>query len=164
MTIATLLKLLHVLAAFWFVAGLLGRWFTLAIAARTQDIKTVNGLGQLSARFENRMVIPGSFVVFAVGLVTAWAQGWSLLGFLEGGRSNWLLVSLVLYLSLIPIIPLIFLPRGKRFARALEDANIQGRVTPPLTAAFHDPIVYAAHVYELVAVALIIILMVTKPF
>ncbi len=50
------------------------------------------------------------------------------------------------------------------FEQALQDAVSQGMVTAWLTAAFHDRVVYAAHVYELASVALIIFLMIAKPF
>jgi hypothetical protein len=63
-----------------------------------------------------------------------------------------------------PLVPLVFLPRGKVFDAALADAEAAGEVTPALTAAFHDPAVAAARWYELGVVAAIIVLMVTKPF
>jgi hypothetical protein len=118
----------------------------------------------LAGCFEKQMVIPGSTVVFLVGLVTAWLQGWPILGFFQGGTSNWVLASVVLYLSLVPVIIWIFTPRGKIFDRALQAAQTQEIVTPELTTAFTDKVVAAAHTYELFAVALIIVLMVTKPF
>jgi hypothetical protein len=37
-------------------------------------------------------------------------------------------------------------------------------VTPALTAAFADPVVSAAHGWELIALGLILVLMVAKPF
>jgi hypothetical protein len=74
------------------------------------------------------------------------------------------LVSLVVFLSSLPLIPLVFLPRGKRFERALAAARAQGTVTPELTAAFHDRVVYLAHVYELATVFVVLVLMVTRPF
>ncbi|HEY8017926.1 MAG TPA: hypothetical protein VIG53_00395, partial [Actinomycetota bacterium] len=40
----------------------------------------------------------------------------------------------------------------------------RGRITPELTAALHDPVVDAAHIYELAIVTVVILLMVTKPF
>ena len=36
--------------------------------------------------------------------------------------------------------------------------------TPALRAAFHDPVMRAAHVYELGAVTVVLVLMLTKPF
>ncbi len=164
MDAAIILKLVHVLSAFWFVAGLLGRGLALTQAAKTADVHMANTPVQLGGRFERLMVIPGSSVVFLVGLVTAWAQGWPVLGFLQGGSSNWLLVSIVLFLSLVPVTIWIFLPRGKIFEQALADSVAQGKVTPELTAAFRDQAVAWAHRYELVVVAIIIVLMVSKPF
>lgn len=158
MDIAMILKLVHVLSAFWFVAGLLGRGLSLSQAARATDIHMANMLVQLAGRFERLMVIPGSSVVFLVGLVTAWAQHTLLL------ETRWLLVSIILFLSLVPVVIWIFLPRGKVFEQALADALAQGKVTPQLTAAFHDQAVAWAHRYELLVVAIIILLMIAKPF
>jgi hypothetical protein len=75
-----------------------------------------------------------------------------------------LFVSLVLYLSIVPLVPLVFVPRGKAFAAALEAAEARGEYTPELRAAFHDPLTRAAHVYELGAVTVVLVLMLTKPF
>ena len=78
--------------------------------------------------------------------------------------SRWLAVSLILYLSSIPFIPLVFIPRGRVFEQALVQAKERGEVTPELSAAFHDPAVAFAWNYELVVIVAIIVLMVTKPF
>ena len=43
-------------------------------------------------------------------------------------------------------------------------AVTNGNVTPELHAAWRDPVVRAAHVYELASVTLVLILMLTKPF
>jgi len=48
--------------------------------------------------------------------------------------------------------------------RALAEAQERGEVTPELTAAFNDRAVAFARNYELAVIALIIVLMVTKPF
>ena len=87
-----------------------------------------------------------------------------MLGFLRGANSNWLLTAIALFLTLIPIIVFIFVPRGRIFDRVLEKALAQGRVTSELSAVFADRLVRIAHVYELAIIAIIIILMVTKPF
>ena len=71
---------------------------------------------------------------------------------------------MLIYLSIIPVIPLVFLPRGRVFAAALADATAAGVVTPELSAAFRDPVVFAAHVYELAVIVGIFVLMITKPF
>jgi len=164
MSLAIFLRLLHVLTAFWLVSGLVGRGLTLGEAARTTDIPRMRSLLTLAGRFERFMVIPASFAVLLFGLLTAWVLGVPLLGFLQGARSNWLLLSLLLYLSTIPLIPLIFIPRGKVFEAALEGATAQGTVTAGLQTAFADPVVRAAHIYEFAAITVVLILMVTRPF
>ncbi len=164
MSFALISKFLHILAALWLVSGLLGRGITLRQASQTQDIHTTDALVQLGGSFERRMVIPGSMIVFLLGLLTAWVQGWPMFGFLQGSSINWVLVSILLYLTLFPLISLVFLPRGKLFEAALQEALAQGQVTPRLTAAFNDRVVAAAHIYELAAVTAIVYLMVVKPF
>src|SRR6185369_9725248 len=96
-----------------------------------------------------------SIVVVGLGLFAAWRGGWPILGFLQGGSVNWVLASLVLYLSLVPLIVWVFLPRGRVFELALQEAVAGGRVTPALREAFADPVVTAAHAWELVAITLV---------
>jgi hypothetical protein len=62
------------------------------------------------------------------------------------------------------MVPLVFVPRGRVFDRALADARQRGAVTLELTAAFRDLVVRAARTLELVVVAVILVLMVVKPF
>ena len=154
-------KLLHVLAAFWFVAGLIGRGVTIAQVRRESDLGRLGSLMTVAVRIERWMVIPGSAVVLLLGIATMIAQDRSLLG--DGDR--WLLVSLILYLALAALVPTVFLPRGRRFEAALEEARSGGTtVTPALTEALRDPAVALARRVELAVVALIIVLMVLKPF
>jgi len=58
----------------------------------------------------------------------------------------------------------VFLPHGKIFETSLEDAKRRAEVTPELRAALRDPAVRNARALELVTIAIIITLMVTKPF
>jgi len=61
------------------------------------------------------------------------------------------------------MVPTIFLPTGKVFDAAMQQAVSVGSVTPSLTAAFHNQRVAWAHRAELVMIALIVVLMVVKP-
>jgi hypothetical protein len=164
MSLALILKLIHVFAAFWLITGIIGRNITIKKAEQSLDIQSVGTLLPLASIFEARMVIPGSFAVLIAGLVTAWVQGWPILGVLQGGASNWVLVSLLLFFSLIPVIRFIFLPRGKVFEAAYHEAQTLNQVTPELRAAFRDPVVRAAHLYEVIILGVITALMVLKPF
>jgi hypothetical protein len=158
------LVFLHVLAAFVLVAGLVGRELCRRLANRAADIHQFHTLIQASGQFENLMVIPGSSAVLVMGLAVSWALRWPLFGILQGATQNWLFVSLLLFLTLIPVIRFIFLPRGKPFEAALADALARGEITGDLRARLNDPVVAAAHVYEWVVMVIIIYLMVVKPF
>ncbi|HET7235129.1 MAG TPA: DUF2269 family protein [Actinomycetota bacterium] len=152
--------LLHVATAFWFVGGLIGRWVALSRARAVREIRIATELVELAGRFERWMVQPGSFAVVIAGLLAAWAADlpWT-------GEGNWwLLTSLILFVSVGLLVPLVFIPRGKVFEAALERAKQGGEVTPELTAAFGDALVSFARIYEVVAVGAIVVLMVTKPF
>jgi len=154
-----LAKLVHVLVAFGFIAGLLGRWVLLHSAAHAAEVESVYQLSQAAAPFE-RLVIMGGNLVLPAGLLTAWAQGYAWLGLTTG----WMLISVVILLSVVPLVPLVFLPRGRIFEAAMASARAAGTVTPELRAAFADPMVAFAHWYELTAVGIVVALMVLKPF
>jgi len=159
-----LVKVAHAFTGFWFVGGILGRTVTQVRAERTSDIGVVKVLVELIGRFDSLMVIPGSSAVLILGVVAAWIEGVPLFGALQGARSNWLLVALVLYLSIMALVPTVFIPRGRGFGAALDEAVAAGHVTDRLSAAFRDPVVRAAHIWELIAIALVIWLMIAKPF
>jgi hypothetical protein len=162
-SLSTVIVLAHALVAVGFIVGLVGRWMILGAAARSTDLSTMRTLTAAAGPFE-QLVIVGSSVVLVLGLVAAFAEGRSVLGPITGGSVDWLFVSLVLFLSIMPLIPLVFLPRGKVFGAALAEADRQGVVTPELQLAWHDPVTRAAHLYELGAVTVILCLMLAKPF
>ena len=149
--------LMHVASAFWLVSGLVGRDVTLRQARKATDIKLIT---ELAGRFDRFAVVPGSIVVFFMGLITAWVQGRPF----TGSGNWWLLSSLLLYLTLLPLVPFVFLPRGKVFDQALKDAIEEGAVTSELTAAFDEPTVRATRTYERLVIAVVLALMITKPF
>jgi hypothetical protein len=109
-------------------------------------------------------VRPATFIVLLTGLIAAWQRGWPILGFLQGGAENWVLAALLVYLSIVPVIVFVFLPRGHIYRRALETATALGAMTPELRAAINDPFVRAARAYEILMVAVLVLLMVAKPF
>ena len=152
--------LLHVATAFGLIAGTVGRNLSLARARNSADIRVVVALVDLAGSFERWMVIPGSFAVLAAGVWAALAEG---LSFTASGN-RWLLISTVLFVALFLLVPAVFVPRGKVFDAALTEAKSQGVVTPALTEAFRDPAVTFARSAEAAIVAIIVVLMVVKPF
>ena len=163
MTITTAVVLTHALLGVLFIAGLIGRWIVLGLSERATDLPSMKTLAAAAGPFERLVIVVPTFVLL-FGLVAAFMQGRSVLGPLTGGSVDWLFVSLLLFLSPLPLVPLVFLPRGRVFEAALVTAEADGRVTSELKAAWRDPVVRAAHVYELASVTLVLILMLTKPF
>jgi hypothetical protein len=99
-------------------------------------------------------------LILPAGLLTAWAQDYPWLGLTTG----WMLVSLIIYIAASALVPTVFLPRGRAFEAALADARAAGSVTPALRDAFADPGVRAARAFEIGGIAVIVALMVLKPF
>ena len=165
MSLYVLMKLLHVLAAFWMISGVIGRGFTFLQARRTSDVHAVRALLHVSEWFERYAVIAASFAVLLFGLIVTWMQKWPLLGFLQGSSSNWLLVSSILFVGISAVIaPLRLIARRRERTRALEEALAQGTVTLRLMAALNDRVVIGFRLLELIILVVIIVLMVTKPF
>ena len=163
MTATGVVVVIHALIGVLFIAGLIGRWMILGAAARATELPAMKTLTAAAGPFE-RIVIVTSPLILLFGVVAAFMQGRSVLGPLTGGSVDWLFVSLLLYLSVLPLIPLVFIPRGKVFESTLAAATVEGRVTPALQAAWRDPAVRAAHLYELGSVTVVLILMLAKPF
>jgi hypothetical protein len=164
MSVAILVELLHVYSVFWFVGGLLGRTVALSQARRATELRDFDAIIRISNVFENRMVRPGSMMVLAAGIVTALLKGWPVLGPLHGQPPYWVFASLGLFLSAFALVPLVFIPRGKLYRAALDDARAQGIVTPRLTVAMADRAVALGHAWEWIVIAAITFLMVAKPF
>ena len=163
-TLYNVLKLLHILAAVAFAGGIFARQIVRAFANRSDDVAQFAALHQAAAKVELWMIRPGSLIILALGIVMAWQTGLPMLGVLQGGNQNWLLVSLVLYVTGMALVPTVFLPRGKKFRPLLESALAQGRMTAELRHAVHDPVVKAAHVYEMIMLVAMFALMTLKPF
>jgi uncharacterized membrane protein len=159
------MKLLHVLAAFWMISGVVGRGLAFWQARKAKDVQVIHALLRLSEFFERYAVIPISMAVFLFGLIITLMQGWPLFGFLQGSQSNWLLVSFILFVGVLTCIaPLRLVARRKEQTRALEEALAQGTITLRLIAALNDKVVIRFRTAELIILIIIIVLMVTKPF
>lgn len=152
--------LAHVVSAFWLTAGIVGRDVTLARARQASDVHDVSVTADLAGRFDRLLVIPGSMAVLVLGLASVWAEHLDI----TASGNRWALAALLLYLSIMPFVPLVFVPKGRVFDAALSDAVARGEITPGLTASLHDPLTRVARTYEWIAIALVVVLMVVKPF
>ena len=165
MSLYVLMKLLHVLAAFWLISGVVGRGLAFWQARRADNVQAIHALLKVSEFFERYAVIPVSVAVLVFGLIVTWMQKWPLFGFLQGAASNWLLVSSLLYVGISTVIaPLGLVARRKERERAMQEALAQGTITLRLMAALNDRVVLWFRAGELATLVVIIILMVIKPF
>jgi hypothetical protein len=159
-----LFRFLHVASAMWFIGGILARQIVRAYAKRTDDVQRFAVMSEAAGRIESTMVIPGNMAVIVFGVILGLVIGAPIIGFLQGADRNWLLVSNIILLLGFLNVPFIFLPRGKLFRVALEEALTKGQMTPELRAHLDDPVVRAAHWYEVISMVVIVFLMVFKPF
>ena len=158
------LRFLHIASAIVFVGGIFARQLIRALAKQTHDVQVFAALSQAAGRIENLMVIPGNLAVILFGVLLALETGAPIFGFLQGASQNWLLVSNLLLGIGFLMVPLVFVPRSKKFDRVLKNALAEGRFTAELRAELDDKVIRVLHVVEMALVVLIVGLMVFKPF
>jgi uncharacterized membrane protein len=161
-TLYTFLKLLHVLSSMWLVTGLLGRAVALSSARRAPEVRILKAIADVSGRLEDLMIAPGIFAVLATGIATAVVGGISLLGPIDGGPL-WVFVPLVIMLIAVATTP-ITLAHDRRWGQALEDAAQRGVVTERLRPFLDARAMLRRYAPDISAVAIIVVLMVLKPF
>jgi uncharacterized membrane protein len=159
---AALLRLLHVMLAVAFIAGLLGRAVAFRQARTARTLEAIVTLLRLSDWFDRWLVVPGSVLVLLSGIVITWVGRWPL--FTSPGRPSWLLISLALLLLPVSFIPSVLVPQRARRQAALATAVQIGRRTPELEAALGAPVVLRLRAVELGIVVVVFVLMMLKPF
>ena len=164
MSLLLVVRFLHIASAIWFIGGVVARQIVRAYAKRTDDVQRFAVMSEAAGRIESTMVIPGNFAVILFGVIYGLMIGAPILGFLQGAARNWLLVSNILLLLGFFNVPLVFIPKGKLFDVALQDALARGQMTPELRAQLDDQTVRIVHFIELASLGLITFLMVFKPF
>lgn len=161
-TLGSILKLLHILSAVAMIGGMIGRQVARATAERSDDLHEIKVLTRLATRFD-RIVIPSSMLLFVFGVAVALVNHWPMLGFIQGAQMNWLLVSILLFFAMFPVISTVFIPHRKALEQALKEAPAN-TVTPELRALLRDRRNMIGHRIEEGIIAIILILMVLKPF
>ena len=162
MSAYALLKLLHVLSAMWLVAGLLGRAVALSTARRSPEMRIIKAIADVSGRLENLMIAPGILAVLVTGIATAVVGGISLLGPIDGGPL-WVFVPLLILVFAVATTPMT-LSHDRKWGQALEDAAQRGVVTDTLRPYLDGRAMIRRYAPDVTAVALIVVLMVLKPF
>jgi uncharacterized membrane protein len=156
------LKLLHVLSAIWLASGLLGRATVLAAARRAADMRILKAIADVSGRLENVMVAPGLFAVLATGIATAVVGNLPLFGPFNGGPL-WIFIPLAIFALAVISTPFTF-GRDRRWGEALAEAAQAGVVTERLRTYLDRGAMFRRYGPDIAWVALILVLMVLKPF
>jgi uncharacterized membrane protein len=157
-------RFFHIGSAILFIGGIFSRQVVRSLAGKAGDVHQFAAMHTAAARIESTLVIPGNMAVIGFGILYALQLKAPILGFLQGASSNWLLAcNLLLVLGML-LVPLFFLPRGKKFDLALQDALAANEMTPELRHQMNDPQVKLAHSLELILLVVVVILMVFRPF
>ena len=155
---------LHVLSVLWLVAGIVGRDLSWRHAGQAADLSQLKAIASLASAFELRAVRPPTFIVLVTGLLAVQLRGYGLFAFARGAGPAWPFTALLIYLSIIPVIVFVFLPKGRAYHAALAEAESRNEITARLRAAIADPAVRAGRAYEMLMIAVLVFLMVVKPF
>jgi uncharacterized membrane protein len=164
MSLYPFLRFLHILSVAVLVGGIFARELVRRSAKQATDVRALAGLIRAARRIDVLMVSPGSMAATLLGIVLALIARVPILGFLQGGTQNWLLVSNILLVGTIAAVPLIFVPWGKRMEPIIEAALGRGEVTTELRAELENQVVRLAHLYEETSMVVVTALMVLKPF
>lgn len=162
MTLFAVFKLLHLASAMWLVSGLLGRAVALAATRRYSDVAIVKSIADVSGRLENLMIAPGYILLIVTGVATALAGGYSLFGPLSGGP--WWVFLGVLYMIVGTVITPFVVRADAAWGKALEESVSLGRITDRLRGYLERGALIRRYAPDIVVVALVVALMVLKPF
>lgn len=143
--------LLHVLAAFAYVAGYTATNVLTELARRTEDTGLRDAALGFSTRFDRLLNQTGGTAVAITGVLVWWAFGYPVL-------TGWLLAATVLYLAVM----LLGIFYWGRVGRATDRAVAAGDQTAVLRM-LHDRRNVAVSRAENLAVLAIIVLMVLRP-
>jgi uncharacterized membrane protein len=143
--------LLHVLAAFAYVAGYIATNVLTELARRTDDASFRREALRFSTRFDQLLNAPGGALVGLTGIATALIFGYSLL-------TGWVLIAIILF-ALLVVGGIFFWGRvGRRIDRAAaagDDAAVVRELRRPRNVAVSR--------IENVVLLVIIALMVLRP-
>ena len=134
-----------------------------ASIAREKELNVIQCLTKLGRKFGRFMDIGGVFMLLA-GFALAWREEEPMLGFLQGSDENWLLVSILLFLFSLPMVYFGYWQRERLAGIELEKSVKKEKFIPDLNAALADKRLLNGKIFEMTTYALIIFLMVVKPF
>ena len=122
-----IVRTLHILAGIWFSAGVAAYLFTRLAMLKSGDVRGVDALVHLMARFRNLMIRPGGMLLVIFGLWAAYYESWP----------HFAISAIVLLVVFVP-----FMVLTAKGSHGIETASAEalqaGSITPGLHAALRD--------------------------
>ena len=145
-------RTLHILTALWFTCGTAGYIVTRLEMLKSEDIRGVDALVRLMARFRNLMIRPGGMLLVLFGLWTAYYESWP----------RFAISAIVLLVIFVPFM--VLTAKGSHGIEAASTEAIKtGSITPALNAALRDRKLVIGEVGIGVVTLLFLLLMIIKP-
>lgn len=161
--LASVLLWFHISGVITFSIGMVASFVITAFIAREKELKVIQSLTQLGRKFGRFMDIGGALMLLA-GFALAWREEEPMLGFLQGSDENWLLVSILLFLTSLPLVYFGYWRRERSAGIELEKAVKNEKFSPALKTALADKRIRNGKIFEIATYAVIVFLMVVKPF
>jgi uncharacterized membrane protein len=143
--------LVHVLAAFWYVAGYIGTNLCTELARRARSDEECRAALNFSSRFDRVLNAPGGMAVGLSGLAGVWVLGYTL-------TTPWIALAVVLFAGIVLLGIFYWSTFGRRVASAMAADDWAG-VRRLLT----EPRIVLLSRLENVTVVVIVVLMVLRP-
>jgi uncharacterized membrane protein len=143
--------LIHVLAAFWYVAGYVGTNLCTELARRARTDEECRAALTFSSRFDRVLNAPGGMAVGLSGLAAVWVLSYGL-------TTPWIVLSVVLFAGVV----LLGIFYWSRFGRRIESAMAADDWTG-VRRLLTEPRIVLLSRLENVAVLAIVVLMVLRP-
>jgi hypothetical protein len=147
-----IVRTLHILAGIWFTAGAAAYLFTRLAMLKEQDVRGVDALVRLMARFRNLMIRPGGMLLVIFGLWAAYYESWP----------RFSIEAIVLLVIFVPFMALV--ARGSHGLEPISAEAVQaGSLTPALNSALRDRKLVIGEWGIAVITVLFLLLMIVKP-
>jgi uncharacterized membrane protein len=143
--------LVHVLAAFWYVAGYIGTNLCTELARRARTDDECRAALSFSGRFDRWLNAPGGMAVGLSGLAAVWVLGYAI-------TTQWVALAVVLFAGIVLLGILYWSRFGRRVQSAMAADDWAG-VRRLLT----EPRIVLLSRLENAAVLAIVVLMVLRP-
>jgi uncharacterized membrane protein len=129
-----LLLFLHILASFWYIAGLTAVQFAFVRAWQSRELERKLEAYNEASHYQGVLLVPGGIAVVATGLFF-----WSALDYNPLSPTWLLLLDLVYIITLVVCLPLIGIGMRRARIAALQGIRLEA-TTPELEEAMSDPV------------------------